>query len=362
MRWRNRSAIRSAESVQIGEQASGAPLCVPLARVSTLIAGLPGAGKSSTLAAVIAAAAPLPNLALVILDPKRITFLHTVDRCHVATGLHACTNALDALGRVMDRRYETLEADQRDEWTGTRIVVLVDELAELMAAGDKRGDEHRTVCLRRLLQLGRAAGIVVIGATQRPSASLIDSDARALFGARIAHALDAPESVKMAGFDPELAPAHRIPLGAQHAGLAFMSIDGTRTPVYGRVWHADRDVVAHACARNAHRRIDPFAELAQVGSDAPTTDMRARAGVAPIDLTCDLPEPCPWPAPVLPSQHRSDEPTDEAKILATLEHGPIPTAELPSRVGLSEGRTRRARKNLEAAELVRYTVAGWVLR
>lgn len=415
MLWRSRSGIQAVDSVQVGIEASGAPLSVPVARVSTLIAGLPGSGKSSTLAAVIAGLAPLPGVSVVILDPKRITFLHTLDRCIVATGLESCTAMLDDLGAVMDTRYQTLERARADLWTGSRIVVIVDELAELSATADRKGDQHRSVALRRLLQLGRAAGIVVIGATQRPSAALIDSDARALFGARIAHALDGPESVKMAGFDPETAPAHRIPLGAQHAGLAWLSIDGTRTPTYGRVWHADRELVERLCHRHAHLRLDPFHELTQVDTDAQPSETLAGAGLcspwpapipepsastqapyatvltaddtawheivdqllagrAPIAPTSSTTEANHRTAPVVDTRGQAnvvsapalrEEPqaaTDLDIVLEVLTNGPVPSAELPARTRLSEGRCRRARQNLERLDLIRLTDAGWVLR
>ena len=365
---RRRSPARAdIEAVPVGVTATGAPFTVPLARVSTLIAGLPGAGKSSTLAAVIAGSAGLDDLAIIILDPKRVQFSHTVARCMVARGVDNCTTALDALTALMDHRYGYLEANGLDEWPRRwgRVLVIVDELAELMATGDRKADTARTVALRRLLQLGRAAGVTVVAATQRPSASLIDSDARALFGARIAHALDGPESIRMAGLDPDLAPAHRLPLGAQHAGLAYAQTDGTRTPIKVRTWWTSPAELERICTRNRHRYVDPFGpsrglalpdtlsgpvhQLEQPSEDndrreasalreEPPAPSTPRARVEPTPLT-----------PAVPVASADTSPGATGAVLAVLDRRGSTTAQLTVAVGLPRDDVARACETLAAA-------------
>ena len=379
MLWRTRSSIRRADVVNIGQQANGAPFGVPLSRVSTLIAGLPGSGKSSTLAAVVVGVAPLPDLAVLIADPKRVSFTHATERCMVARGGDECADMLAELVRLIEGRYELLEDQGTDTWPGSRVLLLVDELAEILASGDKRADRARAIHLRRVLQLGRAAGVTVIGATQRPSAALVDSDVRGLFGARLAHALDGPDAVKMAGLDPDLAPAHKIPLGAKHAGLAWLSVDGSRQPIYGRTWQTSRELVEKVCRANAGRWHDPFLSTPM----APATRALVSAGVAvghgdaqsPRDAHVAALVPpsehgSAWPAPasspvefdLIPGQRVASGETlgeDAATVLEVVRRRPIGTADLPKVTGLSEGRCRRARQHLERAGMIRSTPNGW---
>ena len=65
------------------------------------------------------------------------------------------------------------------------IVVVLDELAYFSATvGTKREQEAFSVLVRDLVARGRAAGIIVVAATQRPSADIIPTSLRDLFGYR----------------------------------------------------------------------------------------------------------------------------------------------------------------------------------
>lgn len=61
------------------------------------------------------------------------------------------------------------------------IIVVIDELAELMLINKK----EVSALLQRLLQLGRAAGIIIIAATQRPSADVVSGVLKVNFNTRI---------------------------------------------------------------------------------------------------------------------------------------------------------------------------------
>jgi S-DNA-T family DNA segregation ATPase FtsK/SpoIIIE len=91
----------------------------------------------------------------------------------------------------MDRRYELLDTERRRKITKDDdvdlIMLVVDEIAYFSATvGDKRTQEEFSRLVRDLVARGRAAGIIVIAATQRPSADIIPTSLRDLFGYRLA--------------------------------------------------------------------------------------------------------------------------------------------------------------------------------
>jgi hypothetical protein len=66
-------------------------------------------------------------------------------------------------------------------------VCVVDEIAYYSAtAGTKKTQDEFAMRLRDLVARGRAAGVIVVAATQRPSADIIPTSLRDLFGYRCA--------------------------------------------------------------------------------------------------------------------------------------------------------------------------------
>jgi S-DNA-T family DNA segregation ATPase FtsK/SpoIIIE len=101
----------------------------------------------------------------------------------LATTDDGAVELLTAANRVLDARAVWLAERGRRKWEPTpdepALVVLVDELAELDAEG--------LALLERLARLGRAAGIILVTVTQRPSAAALGGlDARTQMTARIA--------------------------------------------------------------------------------------------------------------------------------------------------------------------------------
>src|SRR5207244_4090930 len=65
------------------------------------------------------------------------------------------------------------------------IVVIIDELAYFSATvGDSKEQKGFVALVRDLVARGRAAGIIVVAATQRPSADIVPTSLRDLFGYR----------------------------------------------------------------------------------------------------------------------------------------------------------------------------------
>lgn len=220
-----------ALSLALGKDISGAPVIADLARMPhLLIAGTTGSGKSVGVNAMIMSLlfklSP-EQCRLIMIDPK-ILELSVYDGIPhlltpVVTEPPKAVAALKWVVREMDRRYRAMsqlsvrniggyndrvnEARARGEVVTRRvqtgfdsetgkpvfeeqplaleplpfIVVFIDEMADLMLVAGKEIE----VCVQRLAQKARAAGIHVIMATQRPSVDVITGTIKANFPTRI---------------------------------------------------------------------------------------------------------------------------------------------------------------------------------
>src|SRR4029450_4988983 len=98
---------------------------------------------------------------------------------------------LRRLQTVMDNRYRYLSAVERRDITRhdpiRPILVAIDEIAYFSATiGDKKTQGQFSNLLRDLVARGRAVGIIVVAATQRPSSDIIPTSLRDLFAWRFA--------------------------------------------------------------------------------------------------------------------------------------------------------------------------------
>lgn len=166
----------------------------------TLIAGETGAGKSVLVNGLIATAlynAP-SEVEFILIDPKRVVLKKYAALPHVRKYAND-TNMVDALRYAVDvmmKRYEIMEAQGIEDYTGSKVYVIIDELADLMTTNAKAV----TPLIQRLCQLGRAAGISVIAATQCPLTSVIPTPVKVNFTAKIGlHVAEAQHSRNIIG-------------------------------------------------------------------------------------------------------------------------------------------------------------------
>ena len=191
-------------AMALGRDVSGQPVVADLARMPhLLIAGATGSGKSVCITAIAACLAmnnPPEDLRMVMIDSKMVELLRFNGLPHlygkVETNIERILGVLRWVVVEMEHRYRLLEASHsRDLETynrkmarkkeGTplpRIVVLIDELADLMMSTPDQ-TEHNLV---RLAQMARATGIHLIVATQRPSTDVVTGLIKANFPARLA--------------------------------------------------------------------------------------------------------------------------------------------------------------------------------
>jgi DNA segregation ATPase FtsK/SpoIIIE, S-DNA-T family len=178
----------------------GAPLLLRLPSpdvAHVLVAGTTGSGKTALMQAMILSLA-LTNpaladtlsvkgratgLALVLIDPKGHSFAPFASLPHLArpvvTRIEETEEALRSLVRLMERM--DARAAERGGYGDAQIVVFIDELADVLMTGGKGVQQ----ALARLVQRGREAGIHIVAATQKPTASILGPLMKANFPVRL---------------------------------------------------------------------------------------------------------------------------------------------------------------------------------
>lgn len=176
------------EGIPVGLDIFSQPIAVRLAAMPhCLVAGQTGSGKSVALDTMILGLMALNNpkdLRMILVDPKWTEFTKYRGMPHLACPpiheAHLVPSILIKLCDEMNRRYERLATGSADNLNN--IVLIVDELADLISGSN--GDETKNLLLR-LAQKGRAAGIHLILATQRPSVKVLPGDLKANLPTRL---------------------------------------------------------------------------------------------------------------------------------------------------------------------------------
>jgi len=226
-----------------------------------LVAGSSGSGKSVFLGTLIVSLinhySP-QQLRLILIDPKKTEFVIYRDLPHLMINeiINDPKKAVQSLGWAigeMNRRYELFEKMSLsgnhvvniDEYNAKlkdgeeklpKIVIVVDELADLMLAAKKDVEER----IQNLTQKSRAAGIHLIIATQRPSTDVITGVIKSNLATRIAFMvasdvdsrviLDASGAQKLLGYGDMMyiMAGQKEPIRLQSA---FISSDDTQRVV-----------------------------------------------------------------------------------------------------------------------------------
>jgi S-DNA-T family DNA segregation ATPase FtsK/SpoIIIE len=199
--------IDSRLALALGEDVSGNAVAVDLGLMPhLLIAGATGSGKSVCMNAVICCL--LVNntpgdLQMLMVDPKMVELVGYNDIPHlvapVVVSVEQVVSALAWVSRQMDERYKVFHemgVRNLDEYNRRArrlknkdqlpaLVVFIDELADLMMLAPDEVERH--IC--RVAQMGRATGIHLVIATQRPSVDVVTGLIKANFPARISFAV-----------------------------------------------------------------------------------------------------------------------------------------------------------------------------
>lgn len=194
----------------IGRDAEGTPVVADLAKMPhLLIAGTTGSGKSVMINSIITTLLmrALPeDVRLIMVDPKRVELAGYNGLPHlyvpVVTEPKQAASALQWAVSEMERRLKVFErlnvrkistynekqaAGEFEHYDNPPqkmpyLVIIIDELSDLMMVAGKDVEES----IVRIAQLGRAAGIHLIVATQRPSSNVVTGLIKANITNRIA--------------------------------------------------------------------------------------------------------------------------------------------------------------------------------
>jgi len=184
----------------LGESDEGKKLWMDMnSNPHLLIAGSTGSGKSTLIHSLIANglvlhAARCRNVWIYLNDPKRIEFQEYKDNSvrgvipEVASTYSETLKQLEGLSKMMEERYAKMidlgiRSIEEDPQKLPLVLCIIDEVADLMIQDKSRKLETLLV---KLAQKGRASGIFMILATQRPSVDVITGLIKANFPGRIA--------------------------------------------------------------------------------------------------------------------------------------------------------------------------------
>lgn len=183
----------AASAVPLGVDEDGAEVCVSLYGSSLLIGGSPGSGKSTALRALLAGLSGHRDTALFGIDPKRVELAPWRKRFTSLVVGNDARSSIELLAWLVDevqRRAATMEdqgiVSARPGPEFPALVLVIDEWAELAAAGSAKERAHAQNLLRRFVSLGRAVGGSAILATQRPTSDTVDVGTRALLAHQLA--------------------------------------------------------------------------------------------------------------------------------------------------------------------------------
>lgn len=189
--------------IAVGRDVAGFPIFAGLEKMPhILIAGATGTGKSiaiNTLLLSLLYKHSPDMLKLILVDPKRVELSLYNGMPHLITPVivdsKKVVNALRWAVREMEKRYERLQgAGSRDIFSFNIkqaaakddlmpvIVIVIDELADLMAAHGRDVE----AAIVRLAQMSRAVGIHLVVSTQRPSVEVITGLIKANITSRMA--------------------------------------------------------------------------------------------------------------------------------------------------------------------------------
>ena len=292
---------KSRLAFAVGKDLSGKTVVTDIAKMPhLLIAGATGSGKSvciNTIIMSILYKASPDEVQMIMIDPKVVELSVYNGIPHlmipVVTDVKKASAALNWAVAEMERRYRLFAAagvrdlngynamvrskgDQagENEKVLTRLIVIVDELADLMMVA--KNEVEASIC--RLAQLARAAGIHLIIATQRPSVDVITGLIKANMPSRIAFAVtsqvDSRTILDMAGAEKLIGKGDMLfyPQNYQKPARiqgAFISDEDVQSVV---AYIKENNITDESSMESISSEIDGIAASGDAGSGAELRD------------------------------------------------------------------------------------------
>lgn len=152
-----------------------------------LIAGATGSGKSVVINGLVYTAMYDNPAAVqfILIDPKRVELVDYKPLPHTlmyASEPGEMVEALEKAMEITESRYKAMQRQRVKKYPGGALYVIIDELADLMTTARRQVQP----LIQRLAQVGRAANVHIIAATQCPLATVIPTPIKVNFDSRVA--------------------------------------------------------------------------------------------------------------------------------------------------------------------------------
>lgn len=152
-----------------------------------LVVGATGSGKSVVINGIMYTALYQSpnNIQFILIDPKRVELLDYAQLPHTinySTELDEIMQALEYAVYLIDCRYDEMKRLHIKKYIENHIYIVIDELADIMTTIKRQAQP----LLQRIAQIGRAANVHIIAATQCPLASVIPTPIKVNFDSCVA--------------------------------------------------------------------------------------------------------------------------------------------------------------------------------
>lgn len=152
-----------------------------------LIAGATGSGKSVVINGLVYTAMYDSPAAVqfILIDPKRVELVDYKPLPHTlmyASEPGEMVEALEKAMEITESRYKAMQRQRVKKYPGGALYVIIDELADLMTTARRQVQP----LIQRLAQVGRAANVHIIAATQCPLATVIPTPIKVNFDSQVA--------------------------------------------------------------------------------------------------------------------------------------------------------------------------------
>jgi hypothetical protein len=278
--WPNLTAAQLSvwEPIPVGCDEHGLAVALSLVERNVLIGGEPGGGKSVALSMLLATAALDPSCELHLFDGKYVELAPWAGCATHAVGpnLDEAIDVLRWLVAEMDDRYTGLLANRarkvrrQDGWP--LHVVAVDEKAFYLNTEDRADNKLAGQLMRDLASRGRAAGVILLGCTQKPSGDTIPTFLRDLYAIRWAFRCTTPQmSDTILGQGWAAAGYTASGIDVAQRGTGYLLHEGAE-PVRLRTFYLTDDDL-HTLALRAEAVRAAYAQAARFPSPAGRRDL-----------------------------------------------------------------------------------------